>query len=118
MNTIKTHPLLLAGCATLLITLACVSQPVTPHPATIEALLNGTVTSLLQQTPSIPPPTPAPTATLTVPLLPSATHPPTATFTPIPSATPVGFCATPPDDYTRVDYRGVTLNTRTIAASP
>jgi hypothetical protein len=113
MNTIKTYSLLLAGCITLLAVLACTHQPATPHPATFEALLNGTVSNILQQTPSARPQTAIPTAQVAI--LPSATQLPTATFTPIPSVTPIGFCAIPPDDYTRVEYRGVTLNARTVA---
>jgi hypothetical protein len=61
--------------------------------------------------------TPSPTATQTpVPstLTATAVPSPTETMSPTPTPEPVG-CQKPPDDYTRIDVNGWTLNQRTLA---
>ena len=63
--------------------------------------------------PLIPTSTWTATSTL-VPPTPSFT--PTITFTPLPTATPEPLgCQKPPEDYTRVEINGQTLNQRTLA---
>ncbi|HEX6033841.1 MAG TPA: hypothetical protein VFY83_05370 [Anaerolineales bacterium] len=63
------------------------------------------------------PPTPSATATYT-PVLPTGTATQTPTFTALPSFTPtlepLG-CQKPPEDYTRLEVNGQTINQRTLA---
>lgn len=74
---------------------------------------------LLPQAETAAPFTATPAATQT-PIPPTLTATPSATFTPVPSPTitqtpePFG-CQQPPEDYTRIEANGQTLNQRTLA---
>jgi hypothetical protein len=79
-------------------------------------LLTGCLSFPLQAEPTISvTPTFASTATQT-PLPPTATETPTATPLPSPTSTPEpAGCLKPPEDYTRLDVNGSTINQRTFA---
>ena len=79
-------------------------------------LLTGCLSSPSQAEPTISvTPTFASTATQT-PLPPTATETPTATPIPSPTSTPEpAGCLKPPEDYTRLEVNGSTINQRTFA---
>ena len=64
-------------------------------------------------TPAMPSPTSTQTLVLSPPT-PAASPTPTGTMSPTSTPEPIG-CQKPPDDYTRVDISGWTLNQRTLA---
>ena len=77
-------------------------------------MLTGCLTPQSHTTmPSIPASTPTPTP---VPATLTPTRTPTATLVPSPTSTPEApGCQKPPEDYTRVEINGQTLNQRTLA---
>jgi hypothetical protein len=82
-------------------------------------LLTLLLTGCLSPLPLVATMTPIPSATATqTPIPPTLTATQTATITPIPSATstpePLG-CQKPPEDYTRIEVNGWTINQRTLA---
>lgn len=76
-------------------------------------LLSPTSTQITPSATSSPAPTT--TTTLTPPSTATPTPSPAVTLPPTVTPFPTPYCARPPDDYTRVDVRGHTLNVRTLA---
>jgi len=99
--------------------LATVPPPAAPSSPTATA-----VAVAIAHTATLAPPTitreastetPSPAPTVTAVPLPSVTPSPTVTLPPTVTPMPFPYCAQPPDDYTRIEVRGHTLNARTLA---
>ena len=95
-------------------------MPTRPRPTRIAAwtslvlLLAGCLLPVQSVLPTDTP-TPSATATLT-PIPPTLTLTPTLTPIPSPTSTPEPFgCQKPPEDYTRLEINGWTINQRTLA---